>query len=542
MKLLPLAATASFLLASCVAPISYSTIESRTPQGDYTVSPLDGALRELEAGKAATDPAVAAGHFVESARLAGAKALVGEPGALALHNHAVGRLVEVLEEARSLPWGRTITVGAGSTASRLTGRLERGAKGGHREYHPVDRYDFRGKYAAIHATRRGVGAPLVVLCDPDPEFRKSFDPPRVAIALTAVLRFQGRNAILELHDPLETERVRVGGRNPVLAADFSAPVTFTMAVARPDKLGLIRLLNPQKYSDTARITRLQKYDRDRIPVLFVHGLQDTPATWAPMYHSLMRDPELRKRYQFWVFSYPSGYPYPYSASLLRKELDGIARAFPDRKDIVIVGHSMGSLVSRLMVTDAGERIWRDIFTKGPDEMKISGASRHLLRDSLVFRHRREIDRAIFISAPHRGSEIASNWIGRLGSRLVRMPTFLSDARNAVASVMTADSASLHLDRAPNSIDTLSPNNRFVKAVNKLPVAPGIPYHSIMGDRGKGGNRDHTRPVSSDGVVPYWSSHLEGAVSEKIVSSDHSAHQHPDGIAEVRRILLAHPGR
>src|SRR5690606_24136901 len=223
------------------------------------------------------------------------------------------------------------------------------------------------------------------------------------------------------------------------------------------------------------------------------------------------------------------------ASLLRKELDGIARAFPDRKDIVIVGHSMGSLVSRLMVTDAGERIWRDIFTKGPDEMKISGASRHLLRDSLVFRHRREIDRVIFISAPHRGSEIASNWIGRLGSRLVRMPTFLTDARNAVASVRTADRASLHLDRAPNSIDTLSPNNRYGEAVNKLPVAPGIPYRSIMGDRGKGGNRDHTRPVSSDGVVPYWSSHLEGAVSEKIVSSDHSAHQHPDGIAEVRRI-------
>jgi hypothetical protein len=107
--------------------------------------------------------------------------------------------------------------------------------------------------------------------------------------------------------------------------------------------------------------------------------------------------------------------------------------------------------------------------------------------------------------------------------------------------MTADAASLQLDRAPNSIDTLSPNNRFVREVNKLPVAPSITYHSIMGDRGKGGKLDGTKPSSTDGFVPYWSSHLEGAASEKIIPSNHSAHQHPDGIAEVRRILRLHAG-
>ena len=380
------ALSAALLFTSCVAPISYQKIQTKTPAGNYTVSPLDAALRELEAGKAAKDPMVASGHFVESARLAGQKALAGESGALALYNHAVGRLVEKLEESGTLPWGRTIAVGGGT----LTGRLEAGAGSVHREYHPVDIYDFRGKYAAIHATRQGIGAPLVVLADPNPDFRKTFDAPRAALSLTAVLRFEGKAATLELHDPLETERIAIAGRKPVLAANFSAPVTYTMAVVRPDKLGLIRLINPQKYSDTSRLIRMQKYDKDRIPVLFVHGLQDSPATWAPMYHTLMQDPELRQRYQFWVFSYPSGYPYPYSASLLRKELDGVKRAFPDHKDMVIVGHSMGGIISRLMVTDAGERIWRDLFSKGPDELKVTGASRQILRDSLLFRHRREI--------------------------------------------------------------------------------------------------------------------------------------------------------
>ncbi len=528
-------------VSSCAPPVSYREVETKVPPGDYAVPPLADALREMEAGKATADPVVASGHFVESARLAGTKALAGEPGALALYNHAVGRLVESLEGSKSLPWGRSITVGSGNTARVLRGKLEPGAKARHREYLPVDSYDFRGKYASTRATRAGIGAPLVVLADPNPDYRKTYDAPRVAMALTAVLRFEGKGAVLELHDPLEEERISIAGRRPVLAADFSAPVLLVVATSRPDKLGLIRLLNPQKYSDTARLVRLQKYDPGRIPVLLVHGLQDTPVTWMPMYQTLIQDPLIRDRYQFWVFSYPSGYPYPYSASLLRKELDGVKRVFPGHKELVIVGHSMGGLVSRLMVTDAGERIWRDIFSKGPDEMKISGASRSLLLEALVFRHRPEIGRAVFISTPHRGSEIASNWIGRLGSRLVRIPNFLADARNAVASVMTVDAASLQLDRAPNSIDTLSPDNRFVKAVDRLPIVRGVPYHSIIGDRGRGGNPDRTRPVSSDGVVPYWSSHLEGAVSEKIVPSHHGAHQHPEGIREVQRILRLHAG-
>ena len=89
---------------------------------------------------------------------------------------------------------------------------------------------------------------------------------------------------------------------------------------------------------------------------------------------------------------------------------------------------------------------------------------------------------------------------------------------------------------PNSVDTLSPNNRFVKAINTVPLTPGIPYHVICGDRGKGGNKDKTKPVMSDGIVPYWSSHMDGAQSELIVPSGHSAHQNPQAIAEVKRIL------
>lgn len=529
-RLIPLA---SLVLAACSAPVSFKKITVKSPTSlEYKVTPLSQALSELDAGKAHQNSTAASGHFFECARLAGQKALAGEPGALALYNQAVGLLVEELDGANSLPWGRSITIGSGAATYTLRGKLESSAPPGHRDYINVDSLKFDGVYSKVFADRPGVGAPLVAISDKDPNFRKKFTIPQAHKALTAVLRFDNpRSASLELYDPLNVEKISIVGRNPSLAANFSAPVSIQMAIARPDKLGIVRLLNPQKYSDTARLTMLQGYDRNRIPVLMVHGLDSTPATWTLMYHNLMKDPEIRKKYQFWVFSYPSGYPYPYSASLLRKELDGVKRSYPDHKKIVIMGHSMGGMISRLMVTDAEDRIWRNMFGRSPAETKIYGASRNLLEDAVVFENRKEIDTAIFFASPHRGSELSNNFIGRTFSRLVRLPTFITDTRNAFASVLTLDAASLQLDRAPNSIDTLSPNNRFVREVNKLPIAPGVTYHSIIGDRGKGDT-----PNSSDGVVPYWSSHLDGAASEKIVPSGHGAHENSEGIEEARRIL------
>lgn len=352
--------------------------------------------------------------------------------------------------------------------------------------------------------------------------------------LTAIVRFQGSEAILELIDPYQVESVSLGGRSLPLAADYTAAVMLALAEARIDRLGLVRLFNPSRYNATANLNFAQPYDPARIPVLMVHGLQSSPATFAPMFSQLMQDSEIRRNYQFWVFSYPSGYPYPYTASLLRRELDSVKSRYPDSKNMVIIGHSMGGLLSRLMVTDAGEDLWLKAFGRPPSEVPFGGNSRDILLNALVFTAREEISRAIFIAAPHRGSELASSWIGSTAARLVRIPALIADTRDLALSAASADVSGLLMRNAPNSIGTLSPRNPFVLEVDKLPIVPSVPYHSIIGDRGKGNT-----PDSSDGVVAYWSSHLEGAASEKIIPSNHTAHQHPDGIAEVRRILLLH---
>ena len=458
----------------------------------------------------------------------------GDNSAVPAYNYAVARLVENLEQSGADPWNSTLALSGAGGVQRLKGRSPAGTAPLHDQLFPTDTLAFHGKYAEHRAQVSGVGAPLVLVTTFAGIGREEIRKHLPLRNLTAIVRFEGSTATLELIDPYQHETVALAGKTRPLAADYGAAAMLGMSKARIDKLGLARLLRPSRYNDTAHLNFMQPYDPQRIPVLMVHGLQDTPATFAPMYFRLLDDRELRERYQFWVFSYPSGYPYPYSASLLRRELDHVQRDFPGHKPIVIIGHSMGSLISRLMVTDVGDTLWREAFGHPPSETKITGHSREILLNALVFEDRKEIDRAVFYSGPHRGSILASNWVGRIGSRLVKLPGFVADVRNATLSAATADVAGLAMQQAPNSIGTLSPDNPFVKAINQIPIAERVPYHSIMGDRGKGDT-----PDSSDGVVAYWSSHLDGAVSEKIVPSGHGAHQNPEGIEEARRILHYH---
>ena len=144
------------------------------------------------------------------------------------------------------------------------------------------------------------------------------------------------------------------------------------------------------------LCRLQQFDPARTPVIFVHGLQETGASWAPMIDTLRNDPWIREHYQFWFFNYPSGYPYPYSAALFRRELDGVKRAFPNHKRVVLIGHSMGGMICRLMITDAGDKIWRDYFSTPPAKTPLASDTRKLLEEALVLNHRPDVESAIFI--------------------------------------------------------------------------------------------------------------------------------------------------
>ncbi len=532
---LSILAFGGLVLCGCAHLATVKTTEPRVPTIVATGDQLTLAKQHLTAAER-EQPLIALGDDLSAAKLSlsALEQRPSDPSAQSIYNFSVARAVENVERANLQPWRQATNVplNQGSVLLTTPKPVDPEHDPSRYDLFPTDSLKIGGTFFKTRSAVRGIGAPLVAVARSENlHFRQQYKLPRIYAPVTAAIRFSGQNAELDFVDPMKSERVKLSKRTFPLAVDLSAPTAMLIARERPERLGFARVINPQKYAGTARLTQLQQFDPARTPVIFVHGLQETGASWAPMIDTLRNDLWIRQHYQFWFFSYPSGYPYPYSAALFRQDLDGMDRAFPNHKRLVLIGHSMGGMICRLMITDAGDKIWRDYFSTPPAKTPLASDTRKLLEEALVFNHRPDVESAIFISTPHRGSKIASGLIGRIGAALVRTPQQFMSIYASTKPLIIADPAARTLKRMPNSVDTLEPNDRFVQAVDKLPIAPGIPYHSIMGDRGRGDT-----PNSSDGIVPYWSSHLDGAESELIVNSDHGAQYNQQAIREVERIL------
>jgi len=545
-NVLLIACAAFALTPSCV---HYAKVKERRPLFTPVRTTL-GALNTVQLGiseglkQSKRDSMAALAEYLVAAEAA-ASELSKDPKNSVLredYNFAVARIISTIQESKLDPWSQPLIVPTKGGDFVLT-RKPDGRKAWNPalyDFKPADQFDIGGAFINEHNKKEGLGAPVVAIGKAvNTDAKENFSLPRTYYGVTALVRFSGRKGEIGFEDPLATETIQFNGQTFPLAADFTVPVAVMLASSKPEKLALARLLNPEKYAETARIARLQPYDPNKTVVLVVHGLNSTPATWTQMINTLRSNEEIRSNFQFWFYSYPSGYPYQHSAAILRRQLDEVEKRFPLKKKMVVVGHSMGGCISRLLITDVGDKMWMDYFGKPPAQVEMSAETKQLLSEALIFDHRPEVGRVIFVAAPLKGADMAAGWMGRLGAKLVKAPFTLVRAGTEVLQMVTFKGDATTLKRMPNSVDTLSPNNRFVKAINTFPLSSSIPYHSIVGDRGKGGNKDTTKPISSDGLVPYWSSHLPEAKSELIVPSGHGAHQHPEAIQEVKRILLLH---
>jgi pimeloyl-ACP methyl ester carboxylesterase len=535
-------------LGACAPLAEVRQINPKLGARHGTPPQLHGAEQSIAYAENFTrsNPEKAVGFYLSGVESATSELRKNPRDRLALRDYdfALSRVFSVIWDAHLDPWTHPLRVPAANGSDYiLTQRPTKNRLWKAQDYEliPADELDLSGKFVAQRVTREGIGAPLVAIRNPQaPMIRQPFVPPKVYTSTTAVAEFGGQQCQIEFVDPLDTETVRVSGKSLPCAADFTAPIAVGLSREHPEKMGVPALLDPDRFAAKARLIQVQPYDPKKIPVLFVHGLQSTPVSWVPMVNAIWSDPVLRQNYQVWVFDYPTGYPVPYSSLLLRRQLNALDQAFPNHRPIVLVGHSMGGILSRLMITDSGgDKLWRYFFGKSPAQTNLSPESKALIREALIFKPQRNVVRVIFISTPHRGSVIAQGPIGRIASSLIHRPLKFVRLGPEImqASVVQEDPGVMKLRRMPNSIDTLSPDDAFVKIMNTLPLAKGVPYHSIIGDRGRGDT-----PNSSDGVVPYWSSHLGGAKSEKIVPSAHGANQNPESIAEVIRILQRHIDR
>lgn len=389
-----------------------------------------------------------------------------------------------------------------------------------------------------HHTRAGVGAPMMALREnKGREPIELFYPPEaIARPLTAVVwpgqRKQGKNeqeVSIQLLCPLSTDSVTINGRPQALAADFSVP--WAAALERAASLNQSRVTDMLTDSPTRKpqLYLMEPYDPRKEPLIMIHGLLSSPLAWSNLSNELWADDEIRRRYQIWHYLYNTSAPALYSSAVLRAQLRALRRQLdPDGNDpamrkTTLLTHSMGGLVGKALAVTPGDAFWKAAFTVPRSRLKLDADELAELTDAFNWEPDRTIHRIIFIATPHRGSKYADNLVGRMGSLLTKAPgDFLAffehvSARNP--DVFTPEYAAL---KKLDGVSALSPEDPTLRLLAELPYARRVTTHSIIG--------------KNDFIVPYASSHLDGAASELIVPSRHRAFKHPAAVAEVRRIL------
>ena len=481
-----------------------------------------------------------------------------------IYNAALERLIRTALVKGRVPMGESIELTLRGQKAKVRLAVDEGSPWPRNEIGEMmfaSDYELTG--VETQTRQYGVGVPMIALRkklksddNPTTAALERFLPTEAAFPLTAFMHPKSRleqpldkkgdeEFVVELIDPI---RFRQVGSDPKallpLEFDLTTPLAYMWSKSEQfrdaDREKISNLIKPGDLSKKSGLTLLRPYETGKIPVVMVHGLASSPLTWIPMINELMNDPRVRENYQFMLFAYPTGAHVPIAMSSLREALWQARTQFntegaaPDFDQMVLLGHSMGGLLCHSLAVSSGDRFWQ-LHSDRPFQ-EILGPPEVLteLRQFLFFEPMPSVRRVVYLATPHRGSDLSRGMIGRVSSSLIED----SDHIQKLLSTLIADNPDAfdrkRFRRLPNSIETLSTNNPVLTALMEMKSGPDVTFHSIIG-----ANRPGPPADSTDGVVPYRSSHLDGLASEKLVRSDHSVQKSPEAIQEVRRVLIEH---
>lgn len=403
-----------------------------------------------------------------------------------------------------------------------------------------------------HFKSDGVGVPLVptrpndTKCPVVPMDRYYPVENQHRPAATAVLLPSGTPADwrshrqqLWLYDPYACGNVEFGGRKYTLASDRTTPLAVQVRHSNVIRIGLEGVFRPDILVEQAGVYMLQPYRPGKIPIVFVHGLSGHPSSFVQTINKLQNDGELSRRYQLWFYLYPSGEPITSSAARLRKILrEAIDTLDPSGCDpalrkMVVVAHSQGGVVAKLLIQCSGDEMWNSLFSVPFNELKTTPEIKEQLAEDLFYEPEPYIRRMIFIAAPHGGTTLAVKLLPRLAELRIRKHEALTQSvREIVRENGRSVLAPGVLLRRINGVANMSPYNPMLNAARRAPLADDIPYHSIIPQLSN-------KLRQTDGMVLYPNAHIDGAASEVIIEGDHRSEDKPEAYAELVKLLRLH---
>ncbi len=363
-------------------------------------------------------------------------------------------------------------------------------------------------------------------------------PAEAAPAANGEAKPSRHKVLLELYDPLAGCDILVNGVRVPLESDLTTPLAYFLQQSSLESFANLGFFSPDRWEDQTGLYFTEPYDPQKIPVVFVHGLWSSPSTWSEMLNDLRGAPDVRDKYQFWFYLYPTGQPFWFSAAQMRQDLRDMRQVFdpqlrtPTLDQLVLVGHSMGGLVSKLQTVEGGEAYWSAISDTPFQLVKASDEVKQQIENTFFFQPNPAVRRVVTIASPHQGSHYSNGATRWLSSKVISLPSAMVSNYQQLFQdnpdiLRTGGSRSL------TSIDSLSPSSPLLPILYNSAKPAWVTYNNIVGN----GKSD------GDGIVSLVSSHVENAESEKVVETDHNTiHRHPETILEVQRILALHAER
>lgn len=386
----------------------------------------------------------------------------------------------------------------------------------------------------------GFGLPVVLRTD-----RRCDDDARCALYptegiyewATAWVEYQESGPVLRIINPARAGSIVVGGSRVSPAFDAFAFYRLGAIASRLPRQGVYGLLGGAGARERAGVYLLQDYDPHRTPVVMIHGLGSNPIIWSDLSGAIWADGELRGAYQVVHVVFQTNAPLLVSRRRVQQYLDRMWQLLdpegddPARAKMVLVGHSLGGVVARLLTVDSGETLWNAAFTIPPSQMQGGEADVAGIRSTFLTGPYPGACAVVMLAAPHKGSPRADSFTGRLARALVgrRAPEIQALRRIASVHPDWVNPALLDSYRLArlNSITTLQTGHPVRKAGEQLLPVSGVRYHTIAGDLGGRGG---------DGVVPLGSALFPGAHSTLVLDAGHTLYREPAAIARVLAIL------
>lgn len=346
--------------------------------------------------------------------------------------------------------------------------------------------------------------------------------------------------MVKIHDPYQFDSITVDQKKFPLAANFSAPYGLWLAQNNLGKAAYLSLIDRDQKLTMPHLYMLEPYNPNKKIIVLVHGLASSPEAWIRLTNDIMGDNVLREHYQVWQIFYSTNMPIMESRfqiyALIQQAFAQVDPKAPAYSDAVLIGHSMGGIIARLLVSDADIR--KPAFKLVKSHKLQQHKNDPIVAERLEFHPIPNFDRAIFLSSPNKGTPFADLWFTKMARRIIKLPVaFVGALADTVQGEINIKEAMKQIDKGflQNGPSDLSYKSNFMQLTRDINPKSGFVFHSIMGNVTKSDDPK----IMTDGIVPYESAHLDGAASEKIIHGGHSIQETPEAVLELRRILRLH---